>query len=380
MIYLDYSATTPVSFDVLESYNKATKDYMGNANSIHALGVKSKILLNSATKQICELLNINEDELIYTSGATESNNTALKGVALAYKNRGKHIVVSKLEHPSIYRICDFLETQGYEISYVNNDSDGLIDFEDLKSKIREDTILVSICAVNSEVGIRQPLKTLKQIIKKENPNTLFHSDITQAIGKIPVNLYDVDLASMSGHKIFGPKGIGFLYKNRKVNLVPLIHGSGKLNDLRNGTPPLPLIVALSKALRIALTDLEKREEKVQKLNERICENFKNYDGILINKTKYSIPHILNISLKNIRPETFIHSLEDDEIYVSTNTACSSGDLSTSVMALYNDGKRATSTIRISLSYVTTNEEINKFLNLFKIKYNELNNLMNEKSE
>ena len=380
MIYLDYSATTPVSFDVLESYNKATKDYMGNANSIHALGVKSKILLNSATKQICELLNINEDELIYTSGATESNNTALKGVALAYKNRGKHIVVSKLEHPSIYRICDFLETQGYEISYVNNDSDGLIDFEDLKSKIREDTILVSICAVNSEVGIRQPLKTLKQIIKKENPNTLFHSDITQAIGKIPVNLYDVDLASMSGHKIFGPKGIGFLYKNRKVNLVPLIHGSGKLNDLRNGTPPLPLIVALSKALRIALTDLEKREEKVQKFNERICENFKNYDGILINKTKYSIPHILNISLKNIRPETFIHSLEEDEIYVSTNTACSSGDLSTSVMALYNDGKRATSTIRISLSYVTTNEEINKFLNLFKIKYNELNNLMNEKSE
>ena len=261
MIYLDYSATTPVSFDVLESYNKATRDYMGNANSIHSLGVKSKILLNSATKQICDLFGIKEDELIFTSGATESNNMALKGIGLAYSKFGKHIIVSKLEHPSIYKVCDFLETQGYEISYVNNDSDGLIDFEDLKNKIREDTILVSICAVNSEVGIRQPLKIIRQIIKKENQNTIFHSDMTQAIGKISISLHDVDMASMSGHKIFGPKGIGFLYKNSNVKIVPLIHGSGKFNDLRSGTPPLPLIVSLSKACRIALKDIEKREDR-----------------------------------------------------------------------------------------------------------------------
>ena len=375
MIYLDYSATTPVSYDVLESYNKATRDYMGNANSIHALGVKSKVLLNSATKQLCELFDINEEELVYTSGATESNNMALKGVALSYKNRGNHIIVSKLEHPSIYAVCNFLELQGYEISYVNNDRDGLIDFEDLKRKIRPTTILVSICAVNSEVGVRQPLKTIRQIIKKENPNTIFHSDMTQAIGKIAVNMHDVDMASMSGHKIFGPKGIGFLYKNSKVNLTPLIHGSGKFNDLRWGTPPLPLVVALSKACRIALTDLERREVNVKKLNDRICEELKKINGITINSTKYSIPHILNISLDNVRPETFIHALEEDEIYVSTNTACSSGELSTSVMALYNDKKRATSTIRISLSYVTTNEEINKFLNIFKEKYELLSSLM-----
>ncbi len=380
MIYLDYSATTPVSYDVLDSYNKATRDYMGNANSIHALGVKSKVLLNSAIKQICELFNIQENELIITSGATEANNMALKGVALAYQNRGKHIIVSKLEHPSIYRICDFLESQGFEISYVNNDEDGLIDFEDLRKKIKDETILVSICAVNSEVGIRQPLKTIRQVIKKENPNTLFHSDITQAIGKIPVSLHDVDMASMSAHKIFGPKGIGFLYKNSKVNIVPLIHGSGKFNDLRNGTPPLPLIVAMSKACRIALKDLESKEIKVKKLNERICLELEKYDGILINKTKYSIPHILNISFKNIRPETFIHAMEDDEIYLSTNTACSSGDLSTSVMALYGDKKRAMSTIRISLSYVTTNEEITKFLNIFKLRYNQLNELVSVDSK
>lgn len=380
MIYLDYSATTPVSYDVLDSYNKATRDYMGNANSIHALGVKSKVLLNSAIKQICELFNIQENELIITSGATEANNMALKGVALAYQNRGKHIIVSKLEHPSIYRICDFLESQGFEISYVNNDEDGLIDFEDLRKKIKDETILVSICAVNSEVGIRQPLKTIRQVIKKENPNTLFHSDITQAIGKIPVSLHDVDMASMSAHKIFGPKGIGFLYKNSKVNIVPLIHGSGKFNDLRNGTPPLPLIVAMSKACRIALKDLESKEIKVKKLNERICLELEKYDGILINKTKYSIPHILNISFKNIRPETFIHAMEDDEIYLSTNTACSSDDLSTSVMALYGDKKRAMSTIRISLSYVTTNEEITKFLNIFKLRYNQLNELVSVDSK
>ena len=375
MIYLDYSATTPVSYDVLESYNKATRDYMGNANSIHALGVKSKVLLNSATKQLCELFDINEDELVYTSGATESNNMALKGVALSYKNRGNHIIVSKLEHPSIYAVCNFLELQGYEISYVNNDRDGLIDFEDLKRKIRPTTILVSICAVNSEVGIRQPLKTIRQIIKKENPNTIFHSDMTQAIGKIAVNMKDVDMASMSGHKIFGPKGIGFLYKNSKVNITPLIHGSGKFNDLRSGTPPLPLVVALSKACRIALTDLERRETIVKRLNDRLVEELSNIDGIIINSTKYSIPHVLNISLSNVRPETFIHALEEDEIYVSTNTACSSGELSTSVMAIYNDKARATSTIRISLSYVTTNEEINKFIKIFKLRYEQLSRLM-----
>ena len=380
MIYLDYSATTPVTFDVLDSYNKATKEFMGNANSIHSLGVRSKVLLNSATKQICELFNIDVNELIYTSGATESNNMALKGVALAYANRGKHIIVSKLEHPSIYAVVNYLETLGYEISYVNNDKDGLIDFEHLKKLIREDTILVSNCAVNSETGVKQPLKTIRQVIKKENPNTIFHSDMTQAIGKIVVHMQDVDMASMSGHKIFGPKGIGFLYKNNKVNMVPLIHGSGKFNELRAGTPPLPLIVALSKALRIALTDLEKKEAYVRKLNDKLCDGLNKLEGIVLNNTKYTIPHVLNISLMDIKSETLVHALEEDEIYVSTNTACSSGELSTSVMAIFNDKIRATTTIRISLSYVTTNEEITKFLNIFSVEYQKLRKFMKEKNQ
>ena len=207
MIYLDYSATTPVSYDVLESYNKATRDYIGNPNSLHSLGVKSKALLNSATRQIAELLDVLPSELIYTSGATESNNLALIGYALRHKSRGNHIITTKLEHPSIYSILNYLETLGFQVSYVDNDSDGLIDLDDLKSLIRKETILVSICGVNSETGVRQPLKTIRQVIKKENSEIVFHSDLTQALGKISINLHDVDMASFLLHKIFCPNGI-----------------------------------------------------------------------------------------------------------------------------------------------------------------------------
>src|SRR5574344_1980141 len=316
MIYLDYSATTPVSYDVLESYNKATRDFIGNVNSIHNLGVKSKALYNSATKQIAEIFAINEDEIIYTSGATESNNMALIGACLQYKNRGNHIIVSKLEHPSIYAICDYLETLGFKISYVNNDIDGLIDFEDLRRKIKPETILVSICGVNSETGVRQPLKTLRQIIKKENTLTLFHSDLTQTIGKVGINLHDVDMASMSCHKIYGPKGIGMLFKSDKVSLVPIIHGTSKTQELRPGTPALPLIVAFSKALRVSTSDLDKKEMYIKRLNDKIVDHLSHYPNIKINRTKYSIPHILNISLMNIRPESFVHAMEEHEIYLS----------------------------------------------------------------
>ncbi len=374
MVYLDYSATTPINLDVLDSYNKVSRDYIGNANSLHSLGTKSRDLLNKATHQISELLNVKENEITYTSGATMSNNIALKGICSAYQNRGKKIIVSKLEHPSIYAICDNLKDQGFTIEYVNNTKDGLIDFEDLKKKVTKDTILVSICAVNSELGIREPLKTLRQIIKKENANTFFHSDLTQAIGKVTVNLNDTDLASFSGHKIYGPKGIGVLFVKEGIKINSIINGSGKSNFLNPGTPPLPLIVSLAKALRISLTDLDRRESFVNTLNERIVKELGDYKNIKLNKTSYSIPHILNFSLMNIKPETFIHALEKDEIYLSTNTACASGESSPSVMALYNDSKRASTSIRISLSYLTTNSEINTFLKSFNKNYNMLNKL------
>ena len=368
MIYLDYSATTPVNPEVLDSLVKVSRDYIGNPNSMHSLGVKSRALLKSATRQIADCLNVKMEEIIYTSGATEANNTALLGVALRYKNRGNHIILSKLEHPSEYVLANYLENLGFRISYVNNDSDGLIDLDDLKSLITDKTILVSIVGVNSEVGVRQPLKTIRQIIKKENPNTIFHSDLTQALGKVAINLNDVDLASFSGHKIYGPKGIGILYKSEKVDIVPLIHGSSKDFPLRAGTPPLPLIVALSKAIRLCLIDLDKKELYVKKLNEKIVDDLSHYPGLKFNNTKYSIYHVINISLMDIKPESFVHAMEDHEVYISTNTACSSGELSTSVMALYGDKKRAMTTIRISLSCNTTMDEVNKFLTFFHGEY------------
>ncbi len=374
MIYLDYSATTPISLDVLDSYNKASKEYIGNSNSIHQLGVKSKELLNSALKQMGDLLNVDQEEIIITSGATESNNMAFKGIINHYSQYGRNIVVSNLEHPSIYSICNYLKTKGFEITYVDNDENGVIKFDDLKKKVTKETIFVSICAVNSELGVRQPLKTLRQIIKKENPNTIFHSDITQALGKVNVNLHDVDLASASGHKIYGPQGIGFLYKSKKIILEPLFHGESKLNSLRPGTPPLPLIVALSKALRISLTNLEQKEHFVSKLNEKLTYNLRKYADIKINNTSYSIPHILNVSLSNIKSETFVHALASDNVYISTTTACSTKNLSPTIMAVYNDKKRAESTIRISLSYLTTLDEINTFLEIFDRHYKKLNSL------
>lgn len=374
MIYLDYSATTPVSYEVLDSYIKVTKDYIGNTHSIHKLGADSKALYDSATKQIADLFNVMDSEIIYTSGATEANNMAIIGTAIANHKKGNHIIVSKLEHPSVYNMCEYLETLGFKISYVNNGPDGLIDMEHLRSLVDENTILVSICAVNSELGIRQPLKLIRQIIKKENVDTLLHSDMTQAVGKININMHDVDLASMSCHKIYGPKGIGLLYKNSKVNMAPILHGSTKYNEKRPGTVPLPLVVAFSKALRIALTDLDKREAFVKRLNDKIVTYLKKYPEIQLNSTSYSIPHILNLSLDGVKPETFIHALEKSEIYISTNTACSSSDLSTSVLAVYNDKKRALSSIRISLSYLTTTDEINRFLDVFSTEYEKLHNL------
>lgn len=375
MIYLDYSATTPVLKEILDSYNKVTIDYFGNPNSLHSLGVKSRELLNSATKQISNIFKIKEEEIIYTSGSTEANNLALIGTALAHGKRGSHIVVSKLEHESIYGICNYLESIGFYIDYVKNTADGVIDLDDLNGLVNENTILVSICAVNSELGIRQPLKTIKQVINKENPNTIFHSDMTQAVGKIPINLGDVDMASMSGHKIYGPKGIGMLYKKIGINIKPILYGSNK--DIRPGTPALPLIVSFSKALRIANSDLDKKENTIKKHNDKICEFLSGYPKILINKTPYSIPNILNISLMNIKPETFIHALEKHDVYVSSNTACSSGKISSAVLGVYGDKKRALTTIRISLSYMTTNEEINEFINIFESVYNKLMELADE---
>lgn len=370
MIYLDYSATTPVLEEVLSSYIKVTRDFIGNANSIHNLGVKSKELMLKASKQIAECLGCNWNEIIYTSGASESNMTAVKGICESYKNRGKHIITSKLEHKSILETFEYMEKQGFKVSYVKINVDGSLDMKDLENLITEDTILVSLCAVNSEVGFKAPLKTIRQIINKKNKLTLFHSDMTQALGKMKINLSDVDLASFSAHKIYSPKGIGLLYKRANINITPLIFGLTENTPLRGGTPALPLIVSFSKGIRIASENLEKNVEQVKKLKQRLEKGLAEYN-LHINSNNLCVPHIYNLSLLKIKSETFVRAIEKEGICISTTTACSSLEESTTLSAITNDKTVSTTSIRISISHHTTENEIDKFLISFDKIYNEL---------
>ena len=371
MIYLDYCATTPVDKRVLESFNKACLDYVGNPNSMHQLGVNNKKLIEQSTKQIADLLKVKENEIIYTSGSSESNNLAIKGIAYKYQNRGKHIITTVLEHSSVVSPFAFLEQNGFEIDFVPLLEDGTVDLVALKELIREDTILVSICAVNSELGIIQPINQIAMIVK-EHPKCFFHVDMTQSIGKIDIPLKNIDLVSFSGHKIFGLKGVGALIKKEKIILEPLIHGGKSTTPFRSGTPATPLIVSLAKALRLSLENLDEKYNHILKLNQKLKETLEKYDGVYINSNDKCLPHVLNISIPSIKPETFQHALEQYEIYISTQTACSTkGNPSKAVYAVTKDNQKAISSLRISLSYLTTEEEISKFLEAFDKCYQEL---------
>lgn len=370
MIYLDYSATTPVLEEILSSYIKVTRDFTGNANSIHNLGTKSKELLLKASKQVAECLNCKWNEIIYTSGASESNATAIKGVCYKYSSRGKHIITSKLEHKSVLETFEYMETQGFKVSYVKINQDGSLDMKDLENLINNETILISICAVNSEVGYKAPLKTIRQIINKKNKLTIFHSDMTQALGKMKINLNDVDLASFSAHKIYSPKGIGLLYKRNNLSIEPLIYGLTDNTPFRGGTPALPLMVSFSKGIRIATENLDKNIEKVKRLRDKLEHGLKEYN-IHINSNHLCIPHIFNLSLLKIKSETFVRALEKESVYISTTTACSSLEPSKVLKEIYNDNEINTTSIRISLSPYTTENEINEFLRAFYKTYDSL---------
>lgn len=371
MIYLDYSATTKVNSEVLDTFIKCEKEFIGNPNSFHSLGTKSKKIIESATKQIANLLNIKDSEIIYTSGASESNNLAIKGICDKYKFRGKHIITTMLEHSSILSQIDYLKDKGYKIDYAPLNENGQVDLKKLENLITDDTILVSICAVNSEIGILQPLDEIADIVHKY-PKCFFHSDITQAIGKIELSLKKIDLASFSAHKFYGLKGIGVLIKKEKIELTPIINGGDSTTIYRSGTPCTSLIVSTSKALRLALENIKEKEKYVCELNQFLKNELKKFDKVRINSNDNSIPHILNISILGVKPETMLHALEKYEVYISTKSACSSKkSLSTAVFELTHDIEKASSSIRISLSYLTTKEELYKFIEYFKICYDEL---------
>lgn len=371
MIYLDYSATTPVNKEVLSSFSKAAIEYPGNPNSLHKLGLESNKLIEASTKQIAKILGVKENEIIYTSGSSESNNLAIKGIADKYKNRGKHIITTNFEHSSIYGPISYLQKDGFDVDFVKTLDNGLVDLEDLERLIRDDTILVTICSVNSEIGVRQPIEEIKKIVKKHE-KCFLHVDMTQSIGKEKISFDDIDLVSFSAHKFYGLKGIGCLIKKEKIALEPIIHGGKSTTIYRSGTPCLPLIVSLAKALRLAYENFDAKYEHVKVLNDYLKEKLSHYDLVRINSNDYCIPHILNISVLNVKPETMQHALEEYDIYISTKTACSSKEnISRAVLALTNDKERATSSVRISLSYLTTKEECDEFLKAFDKCYKEL---------
>ncbi|MBP3461347.1 MAG: cysteine desulfurase [Bacilli bacterium] len=372
MIYLDYSATTPVDKQVLETFNKVSLDFIGNPNSLHKLGVKAKELEISATKQIKELLKLKNHEIIYTSGSSESNNLAIKGICLKHQGIGKHIITTNLEHSSIYGPIGYLQKQGYTVDFVKT-KNGLVDMEDLKKILRNDTVLVTIASVNSETGVLQNIEEIAKFLKDKN--CYFHVDMTQSIGKVNINFDNIDLVSFSAHKIYGLKGIGCLIKKDNIIIEPLIHGGKSTTIYRSGTPALPLIASLSKALRLSLTDLDKKYQYVEKLNEKLKKELEKFKNVRINSNKNSIPHILNISVLNSKPETFQHALEEYDIYISTQSACSTNNpISKAVYEVTKNEESARHSIRISLSSLTTEEELQKFMEAFLNCYNKFDNL------
>ena len=371
MIYLDYSATTPINDEVLEVFNHVSKNFVGNSNSAHSLGKKSKDLIDKSTAKIAEILNVKSEEIIYTSGSTESNNLALKGIAFKHYQKGKHIITSKLEHSSIIGPLSYLERQGFEIDFVNLTAEGLIDVDHLKNLLRTDTILVTFTAVDSELGIRQPIEEIGKLLK-ENYHCFFHVDTTQCIGKSEIDLTNVDLASFSSHKIYGIKGIGGLIKKEDILIEPMILGGKSASLFRSGTPSQELICSFAKALELVNTNFSDKVSLVNKHNERLRMFLSQFSQIVINSTSKSVSHVLNFSTLGVDSEKILQALSEKNIFISTKSACSSDNpQSLSVLNLTKDEERASTSIRVSLSHLTTEQELDIFEKEFTSIYQEL---------
>lgn len=364
MIYLDYAAATPVDQEVLSRYIEVTNKYFANPNSSHQLGQNANNLIIASTKKIASYLNIEPEEIIYTSGASESNNLAIKGIAERYKNFGKHILISSLEHNSIVSSATRLQEQGFEVELLPVTKEGLIDLVILKNKIREDTILVSICTVDSEIGLKQPIEKIGEILK-QYPNCHFHTDATQAIGKIPVDLQNVDLLTFAPHKFYGLPGIGVLIKKKNISLHPQIDGGKSTTIYRSGTPETANIAALEKALSLSINAMQERYQIVEKLYQQLKQKLATYPKVAMNNTTNSIPYTLNFSIEGIKSTDIQKKLEENDIYVSTKTSCCPiMTPSKLVYALTKDKNKASSSIRVSLSHLTTQQEIEIFISTF----------------
>lgn len=370
MIYLDYAASTPVDKRVLKTFNEMTENYYANPNSSHKLGLLSSSLIDKSTLNIARNLGVLEEEIIYTSGASEANNLVIKGICERYKNRGKHILISALEHNSIVASATDMQEKGFDVEIIPVNKDGLVSIEDLRKMLRDDTILVSVCHVDSEIGLVQPIKEIGNLLK-EYPNCFFHTDASQAIGKVPLGYDNVDLVTIAPHKFYGLNGTGILIKKKGVSLKPQISGGKSTTVYRSGTPCLADIASCDIALDIALKEREKRYKYIKELSDKVKAKLQEYKNIHINNTHNSIPHTINFSIKKVRAIDIQNALEKYDIYVSTKTSCCPVNTpSKLVYALTKDKSLSTSSIRLSISHLTTKEEIEEFLKAFDNIYKE----------
>lgn len=368
--YLDNSATTRVYPEVVDLMKKIMLEDYGNPSSMHNKGVEAESYVNNAYKQIAKALKVQEKEIIFTSGGTESDNLALIGAALANKRAGMHIITTLIEHPAILNTVKFLESEGFEIDYLSVDSLGRISLDELKDKLRPDTIIVSIMHINNEVGAVEPIAEAGSLIKSINPKTLFHVDAVQGFGKafIYPKKMNIDMLSVSGHKIHGPKGIGILYVNEKVKLKPISYGGGQQKGLRNGTLNVPGIAGIGLAAEMITKDLDKKREDLyalkafflqevsllQRVKVNGCE--KTEEGFLVEETA---PHIINISVDGLRSEVMLHALEEKGVFVSAGSACASHSKkeSSTLKSMGATPAQMDGALRISMSEFTTKEEL-----------------------
>ncbi|MBH0170883.1 cysteine desulfurase family protein [Fictibacillus sp. 18YEL24] len=369
MIYLDNSATTKPYKEVLDTFVTVSEKYFANPSSLHSKGGEAEKLLGQARKSIAQLLEVAPSEVVFTSGGTEGNNIAIKGIAFQHQNRGKHLITSSVEHASSHESFQYLESQGFEITYLPVDHDGLISLEDLERSIRPDTILVSLIHVNNETGTIQPIQEIGKILK-EHPKIFFHVDNVQGVGKVDLPLKEcgIDLCTISAHKIHGLKGNGILFVKNGVSISSLFTGGEQELKKRAGTENVAGIVAMAKALRMILQESKEKKENLLEIKQFLIEELCSIDGIDMNTPiNCSAPHIINFSVKGIKPEVLIHSLDKRDVYVSTRSACSSkqGGASRILLEMGLGENRASTAIRLSTSYGNTLKEAERSLKVLK---------------
>ena len=371
MIYLDYSANTPVDPQVLQRFCQVESSCPGNPNSRHQAGAAARALLEQATCSIASYLGAQPAEIIYTSGASEANNFALKSLAKLGQNAGRRIISTPLEHASVKGSLAALQQQGYQIDLVDLRPDGTVDLDHLRRLLGPDAILVAVTAVDSELGTVQPVAQIADLLK-EYPRCRLHVDATQAVGKLPVTFEGADTMSLTAHKFYGLNGIGVLVKRRGLELEPLIHGGESTTIYRSGTPTTALACSLALALEKAVEQLPRRTEQVRALNALLRAGLAPYPKVRINSPDAAVPHILNLSVEGVKGTLFQRELDARGVCVSVRSACSSQGLpSPAVLAVSGDRRNALSSWRISLSHLTTEAEITGFLAAFDHCYNAL---------